>query len=60
MTIQCCVCKRVEQDGQWCRLSGALGKNVSHTYCPVCYEASMAAMRAERKAAIGRTAVVTA
>jgi hypothetical protein len=40
MVIQCCMCKRVESNGEWTRQSEALGSLVSHTYCPPCLDKS--------------------
>lgn len=35
MTTQCCVCHRVQEEGEWIRQMAGL-KPVSHTYCPDC------------------------
>jgi hypothetical protein len=34
----CCVCRRVEQDGQWLKNPVSAQQRVSHVYCPLCYE----------------------
>ena len=51
MTIQCCVCNKVEEKGKWIYPKETPPKNVSHTYCPTCLKASLMAMQAERRAA---------
>jgi hypothetical protein len=48
MTVQCCVCKKVRDDQVW-KLEDRIHRaDVSHTYCPVCLKASVAAMAVER------------
>lgn len=47
MTIQCCVCKKVKDDGQWVRDAAKHPSAMTHTYCPHCLEASLNAMRME-------------
>ena len=37
----CCVCAKVEMDGQWEKIPGMAFEKVSHVYCPVCYETLM-------------------
>lgn len=36
MSIQCCVCKKVHEKGEWHHASPAKNSKVSHTYCPEC------------------------
>jgi len=39
MIVQCCVCKKVRDDGKWTRLDDAPipdTNDVSHGYCPEC------------------------
>jgi hypothetical protein len=36
MTVQCCKCKRVREDGRWHPISQTPDGDVSHTYCPIC------------------------
>ncbi len=36
MTVQCCKCKRIRQDGRWQPTSAATETPASHTYCPAC------------------------
>ena len=38
MTVQCCVCKRIREGGQWLEWADNSfpERNVSHTYCPLC------------------------
>mgnify|MGYP006300070543 CR=1 FL=1 len=45
MKVQCCVCKRVREDGKWISRNLDASDSISHTYCPACLEASMADMR---------------
>ena len=42
MTKICCVCSKVEQNGDW--LAGCVistGEQLTHGYCPACYEEAM-------------------
>lgn len=51
MTVQCCVCKKVKDDGTW-KLENRIHRtDVSHTYCPICLKASVANMAVERQRA---------
>lgn len=34
----CCVCRKVEHEGQWYEYSVATVRSVSHVYCPHCYQ----------------------
>ena len=36
MTIQCCKCKSVREDGEWKRPAADPAGSISHTYCPAC------------------------
>ncbi len=36
MNIQCCVCKRVKENGQWQHATGTAHSHYSHSYCPEC------------------------
>lgn len=59
MTIQCCVCHRVKVEDEWKHQSVERPQEVSHTYCPVCLDASKKAMCdeiARRRAAMLVTA----
>ncbi len=51
MTLQCCVCKKVKDDETWKREDRIHRTDVSHTYCPVCLKASVAAMAIGRQRA---------
>lgn len=41
MSRICCVCGKVEIDGQWQLIAGTAIERVSHVYCPMCYEVLM-------------------
>ena len=41
MKRMCCVCGKVRINGEWHRISGMAFENVSHVYCPLCYEILM-------------------
>ena len=47
MTIQCCKCKKVRVGDEWVRPGGAPDANTSHTYCPVCLEATVLELRVQ-------------
>lgn len=47
MKVQCCVCKRVKEDGLWGNAMELPRREVSHTYCPKCLEDATAEMHAE-------------
>lgn len=51
MTVQCCVCKKVRVDQSWTLENRIHRADVSHSYCPVCLKASVAAMAVERRRA---------
>lgn len=51
MKAECCVCKRVNEQGKWSRTSGDAQRDVTYTYCPECLQRVTAAMRAEVHAA---------
>jgi len=53
MTPQCCICRKVEENGQWRRTGKAPEPPVSHTYCPSCLKASVQQMRDELRDAGG-------
>jgi hypothetical protein len=36
MTVQCCKCKRVHQDGCWLAEQPPNDVPVTHSYCPIC------------------------
>lgn len=57
MTVQCCVCAKVKIDGKWIHDAIKHPHDVSHTYCPMCLEHSLAAMRAELAARRRQVAV---
>ena len=48
MTVQCCVCKKVNDGGRWSLHERIARADASHTYCPRCLKISVAAMKAER------------
>ena len=48
MTLQCCVCKKVKEQGSWKFEDRTARADASHTYCPPCLKSSIAAMKAER------------
>jgi len=42
MIRECCVCRRIENDGHWIRNYLAVAHQlVSHVYCPSCFEGFM-------------------
>lgn len=47
MTVQCCVCRRVKDEGRWSRRDTGRNEEVSHTYCPACLHESIRQMEAE-------------
>lgn len=47
MTVQCCKCSCIRTDGTWQKRALIADEDVSHTYCPVCYEAALEEMRRE-------------
>lgn len=47
MTTQCCVCRKVEMDGNWAVADERVGGGVSHTYCPVCLQRTLTEFRDE-------------
>lgn len=51
MTVQCCVCKRVKQENEWVGRMLQPTLNVSHSYCPQCFEDSKLVMLTEMAAA---------
>ena len=57
MTVQCCKCKKVHEEGEWIENQPADSAHITHTYCPVCAEAcymelfSAQASRSTRKMA---------
>ena len=42
MTIECCKCKRVKEEGEWKRPAIVPADSISHTYCPACLAATTA------------------
>lgn len=42
MTVQCCKCKRVREDGRWHPILQTPGGDISHTYCPICLSECLA------------------
>jgi len=39
MVVQCCVCKKVRQtDGSWTEQSVEGRRDISHGYCPDCFD----------------------
>ena len=51
MTVKCCVCKKEKVNGKWTQASAEKAAMVSHTYCPVCLDASLASIRDETASA---------
>lgn len=51
MKVQCCVCARVREGGEWNHRSTPLEGEVTHTYCPQCKTQTLQAMRQELAAA---------
>ncbi|NIA13450.1 MAG: hypothetical protein GWP08_05170 [Nitrospiraceae bacterium] len=47
MTIQCCVCRKVEMDGKWAVTDESVASGVSHTYCPVCLQRALSEFKDE-------------
>ena len=53
MVIQCCVCRRVRDGGQWTSQSlRVFQEEVSHGYCPECAEKAFADIRKMRSASL--------
>ena len=48
MTIQCCVCQRVRERGQWKDQVPERDGLVSHTYCPKCLHQSLETIKEEQ------------
>lgn len=46
MTIQCCVCKKTQVNGEWRQAKPEAEQDVSHTYCPVCLDETIAEITA--------------
>ncbi len=44
MVRVCCVCRKIEQCGQWLRTAVYPGQKVSHAYCPACFDDLMDAI----------------
>lgn len=43
MLVQCCVCKKVQSDGQWSEMPlPSIENEVRNGYCPHCYAAVIA------------------
>ena len=53
MLTQCCVCKRIEDDGAWLPADEVL-YDASHTYCPECAVSAREEIRAFRQACPSR------
>ena len=47
MTVKCCVCQKEKIDGEWTNASAEKAAMVSHTYCPICLDASLNSIREE-------------
>ncbi len=46
MIVQCCVCRKIRQDGGWVEPKKWLDpENVSHGYCPACAAEAFAEIR---------------
>ncbi|MBI5094411.1 MAG: hypothetical protein HZB26_18490 [Candidatus Hydrogenedentes bacterium] len=54
MTIQCCMCHKIEVAGEWTQSATTPNGLVSHTYCPVCYSRAQVAIRTEQARARAR------
>ena len=42
MIVQCCVCQRIHEEGQW-RNDPPGSESVTHTYCPKCAKEALVA-----------------
>lgn len=51
MTLQCCVCKKVNIDGSWVYDGHGGRADASHTYCPYCLKDSVTELAYERRRA---------
>jgi hypothetical protein len=47
MNVQCCVCAKVRDGGEWIHRGAPLAGEVTHTYCPQCKTQTLQAMRKE-------------
>lgn len=41
ITVICAVCKLIRVNGEWVRQEPAPNADLSHTYCPACFEVAM-------------------
>lgn len=48
MLVQCCVCKKIERDGNTWEDASEHYHDASHTYCPTCAKAAWADVEAYR------------
>ncbi len=54
MTIQCCVCGKIKDDGRWA-MPGAFAADkatISHGYCPICFSNALNEIHAQTSAQI--------
>jgi uncharacterized protein YlaI len=49
MLVQCCVCEKIRQGGQWAAVpeEKLRDEEISHGYCPECAEAAFAELQRE-------------
>lgn len=45
MQVVCCVCQRTKQHNGWKKITVAPEEDVSHGYCPQCYQQFMQQVR---------------
>lgn len=48
MIVQCCVCRRVRENGAWVAPPESANDEISHGYCPACSERIFAEIRERR------------
>jgi len=53
MTVRCCVCHKVREQGQWKDRPEERSDAVSHTYCPHCLGQSLEQMKTEGETLAG-------
>ncbi|MBU0731240.1 MAG: hypothetical protein KKE17_11850 [Proteobacteria bacterium] len=47
MTLICCLCQRIKCSGGWIEQVAPPGKNISHGYCPECFQFALQKLRAD-------------
>ena len=48
MTIQCCMCHKIRERSEWIRSEVPRRDEVSHTYCPACFDEFKAELRSKK------------